>query len=126
MEMVKVESETLAEMKPRLLERHKTLREELDELERVLNVISPIARTKIPRVENFKGLTVPQCAKQLLLEAGHTLTTAQMMREMLLRGWETKSKRPITVVHSGLAESPYIQRVGKRWDLSPKGVNTEF
>lgn len=106
--------------------RAKTIREELNELERIIGAVSPIARTKVPRVESFKGWTIPQCAKQLILEAGTTLTSGQMLREMQARGWTTTSKRPITVIHSGLSESPYIARVGKRWDLSKKGAETEF
>lgn len=106
--------------------RAKTIREELNDLERIIGAVSPITRTKIPKVDSFKGWTIPQCAKQLIREAGTSLTSGQMLREMLVRGWTTTSKRPITVIHSGLSESPYIQRVGKRWDLSKKGSETEF
>ena len=106
--------------------RRDTLREELNKLEKALGAVEPIARTKVPKVESFKNWTIPQCAKQLILENGSSLTSGQMLREMLSRGWTTTSKRPITVIHSGLSESPYIQRVGKRWDLSKKGAETEF
>lgn len=117
---------TVKHIKEMALKRYAELRAELDELEKIINAISPLVKTQIPRAESFKDWTIPQCAKQLLLEAGTSLTSKQMLKEMVARGWATSSKRPITVLHSGLSETPYVSRVGKRWELSPKGKETQF
>lgn len=97
-----------------------------DIAERMLSAVRPIVRPKVEKVASFIGWTIPQCAKQLILEHGGTLTTRQILDQMTQRGWHTKSARPITVIHSGLSESPYITRIGKRWDLSDRGRVTEF
>lgn len=108
-------------------------REELTALERrkeeLLHLLGPmdaIARPKPDRVETFSNWTIPAAAKQLILEAGGPLTTRQILDGMWARGWRTPSQRPITVVHSGLAESPYIERIGKKWDVSKRGLETEI
>jgi hypothetical protein len=102
-------------------------RTQMEKLERVIAPLEPLAHKPKPsKVESFEGWTIPQCAKQLILEEGHSLTTRQILDKMQERGWTSSSARPITVVHSGLAETPYITRVGKRWDLSDLGASTEF
>jgi hypothetical protein len=101
-------------------------RTEMAKLEKLISAVEPTTRAKAERVGSFKDWTIPQCAKQLILEEGHSLTTRQILDKMQERGWTSSSARPITVVHSGLAETPYITRVGKRWDLSDLGASTEF
>lgn len=88
--------------------------------------IATIVRPEVEPVADMSNWTIPAGAKQLILENGGPLTTRQILDGMWDRGWRTKSQRPITVVHSGLAESPYIKRVGKKWDLSERGLETQL
>lgn len=99
---------------------------EKERIERMLSAVRPIVRPHVEKVESFVGWTIPQCAKQLILEHGGSMTTRQILDEMIKRGWRSKSERAITVIHSCLNESPYIARIGKRWDLSDRGRITEF
>ena len=99
---------------------------EMAKLQAFVGALKPMNRPKVAQVPSFKDWTIPQCAKQILLEEGAPMTTRQILNKMLERGWETRSERAITVVHSGLAETPYVQRVGKRWDLTEKGLKTNF
>lgn len=93
------------------------------DLEAFIRLFHPLS---IRAVESFAGWTIPKCAKQLILEAGRTLTTREILNGMLKRGWSTKSRRPFTVVHSGLNETPFMKRVGMKWDLSERGWDTEL
>lgn len=125
--VLKMHVKNPAALREKLLEDLSSLDRHKEELLRLLGPLNMLATPKAqPVVKDFSGWTIPAAAKQVILEAGCPLTTRQILDAMEARGWRSNSKRVISAVHSGLYESPYIQRVGRKWTLSPKGRETEL
>ena len=76
---------------------------------------------------NLKGLGIVDASKRLLKELGEPMGTGDITRELLKRGWETESKKPVATVYATLDNSPDFLRVGGagrkgKWTIKEKDL----
>ena len=70
---------------------------------------------------DFADLGIVAAAARFIKEMGEPVETGELTRQLLKRGWQTNSKKPVATVYATLSNSPDFVRVGSgrkgRWHL---------
>jgi hypothetical protein len=81
-----------------------------------------------PRSAELAECTIPAAAVRVLRAAGQAQSTRQIFEAMKSGGKviEDKKSRAIQQLHSALAQTPYVRRVGRTWELTDRGRETQL